>query len=771
MPTLKLPAQSASVRPGDVLAHKYRVERVLGTGGMGCVVAATHVELQERRALKFMLPHALADEAAVERFLREARAAVRLKSPHTVDVLDVGRLNTGEPYLVMEFLEGEDVKALLERGGPLPIDSAVDLVLQAVDAIDEAHDLGIVHRDLKPANLFLARGAKGKPLLKVLDFGVSKLMEGDRGQPSLTQTDSVMGSPAYMSPEQMRSAKNVDTRTDIWALGVVLYELLTGKSPFEGTTITELALNVVGKEPSPLRAQRLEVPQTLEAVVLQCLAKDPDQRFQTAGELAGALRPFGSNRGALSADVASPSADHGDEVTPSAGEVAAERAERAPQTKEAVPGSQPMDASSPPTTRTNAGLTTLARRWPLALLALLLLLLVGVYLASRRDGRSATEASATDAASGTMAVAANPKITIDLLSSEDKQAWLTEALAGFAQEYGNITVRLETMSSVEAAQAILDGRRRPTAWCPADDLAMRLLADNWRRRHGKGLFAAEGAEAPKSLLLTPVVAVAWADRAGPLRRSSQPSIWAAFSRLADPAGGWRSLGGDARWDPFALGRACPLETNAGLQALVLLAHGYYPHKRRLAVTDVTAPAFVAFMRSIQGAVDKADAATVSLLDDMVRFGPSRYDVVVATESLALKAIHTSHGRFGELEIIYPEPTMWTSHPLVLLHGDWVSEEQKGAVTALDRYLTSEQPQKLALKHYFRPSNPAIAFQGAHSPFRDGDHGLRIDIEKAVDSPPTAVLRALLDGYRSLVEPPSPGPDAPASSRAVLKSLP
>lgn len=209
---------------GDVLAGKYRVDAVLGVGGMGIVVAATHLQLEQKVALKFLLPAAIQSPEAVERFLREGRAAVRLKSQNVAKVTDVGTLENGAPYMVMEFLHGADLAAVMAERGLLPVAEAVSYVLQACEAIAEAHSLGIVHRDLKPQNLFVTRKVDGRPLIKVLDFGISKSMDTQSGL-SLTRTSSIMGSPLYMSPEQMRSSKNVDQRSDIWAIGVVLYEI------------------------------------------------------------------------------------------------------------------------------------------------------------------------------------------------------------------------------------------------------------------------------------------------------------------------------------------------------------------------------------------------------------------------------------------------------------------------------------------------------------------------------------------------------------------
>jgi len=287
-----------SVLPGDVLGGKFRVERVLGEGGMGVVTAATHLALGQLVALKFMLPQAMEFPDNVARFEREARAAVRLKSEHVARVTDVGRLDNGAPYIVMEYLEGEDLDSVIARGR-VPIQTAVDYVLQVCEAVGEAHSLGIVHRDLKPKNLFLTKRLSGKALIKVLDFGISKSL-GDTDL-NLTSTTQHLGSPNYMSPEQLRSSRNVDHHTDIWALGVILYELLTGRVPFIAETVTQLTAMVLEDPPRPLLALRSDVPLALAYAITKCLEKKPENRFRSVAELALALAPFASAEGAAKA--------------------------------------------------------------------------------------------------------------------------------------------------------------------------------------------------------------------------------------------------------------------------------------------------------------------------------------------------------------------------------------------------------------------------------------------------------------------------------------
>ncbi|MEZ4298085.1 MAG: protein kinase [Polyangiaceae bacterium] len=285
--------EDLEVRPGDIVAGKYRVEKVLGAGGMGVVVSAKHVTLDSLVAIKLMQPRAVAVKGAVERFMREGQAAARLHSKHVTKVIDVGQLDSGAPYMIMEHLQGGDLAVVLERKGAVPVADAAEYLLQACDAIGEAHAKGIVHRDLKPANLFLQTEPDGTPLIKVLDFGIAKVSGSDQG---LTGTSQGMGSGGYMSPEQMSSAKKVDHRADIWALGVTLYELITAHRPFEADSLEQFVTRVFWEQPTPLSAHRPDLPRELEAIILRCLEKQPDARFSSVAHFAHLLAPYAHPR-------------------------------------------------------------------------------------------------------------------------------------------------------------------------------------------------------------------------------------------------------------------------------------------------------------------------------------------------------------------------------------------------------------------------------------------------------------------------------------------
>jgi serine/threonine-protein kinase len=288
------PPLCGAFQSGAVVAGKYRVEQKIAEGGIGVVVLASHLELNRRVAIKYLQTKMLDSPSTVERFRREAQLAASLRSEHVVRVFDVGVLDPGGPYMVMEHLDGEDLGSVLARG-PLPRQLAIDYVLQACDAIAEAHALDIVHRDLKPENLFLARRRRGGgTIVKLLDFGISKASTRSlERQPSVTEDGEHVGTPVYMSPEQLLSSGDVDLRSDIWALGVVLFELLTGTLPFAGKTMPQLCANILASPPIPLRARCPEASPELESILRKCLCKDPSRRYRNVEELAQELVPFG----------------------------------------------------------------------------------------------------------------------------------------------------------------------------------------------------------------------------------------------------------------------------------------------------------------------------------------------------------------------------------------------------------------------------------------------------------------------------------------------
>ena len=389
---------------GTILADKYRVSRILGEGGMGLVVEAFHLQLEQRVAIKFLHTQAMAHSSLVTRFAREARAMIRIKSEHVARVIDVGTLDSGAPYMVMEYLEGKDLEAVVAERGPLPCDRAVEFVLQACEALAEAHTLGIIHRDLKPSNLFLTARADRSDCVKVLDFGISKTRtDSGEGDVGLTQTSAMLGSPLYMAPEQMSSAKQVDERTDIWALGAILFELLTASPPFPADSIAEIRLRIERGKPLDIRAFRDDVPADLEAVVLRCLATDPSARFANLAELASALVQFAPPEAELSVQRVQRL------LAPASGPPPSQHAALARTEQADRSGSGPGLAATPPPSESSQGAKTHSasahvtpvspassghRTW-IGAAAIVAALAIGIGFASSRERTTSAEAGSS----------------------------------------------------------------------------------------------------------------------------------------------------------------------------------------------------------------------------------------------------------------------------------------------------------------------------------------------------------------------------------------
>jgi serine/threonine-protein kinase len=276
--------------PGTVISGKYRIDSILGRGAMGVVVAATHLELREAIALKFLYAKTDGSEDFKSRFRREAQVSAKLRNEHITRVLDVGTWREGAMYMVMEYLAGNDLRKMIRTQGPFPIGAAVEYIVQVCEGVAEAHAHGIIHRDLKPSNLLVTKRADGSDLVKILDFGISKWTAMGEEEGELTQTGVVLGSPKYMSPEQLFGAGSVDSRTDIWSIGAILYELIGGRPPYDQPSLARICADLAGNKPPPrLRDQRTEVTPELEAVVLHCLERSVDLRIQSVADLAGDL--------------------------------------------------------------------------------------------------------------------------------------------------------------------------------------------------------------------------------------------------------------------------------------------------------------------------------------------------------------------------------------------------------------------------------------------------------------------------------------------------
>ncbi|MBN1607628.1 MAG: serine/threonine protein kinase [Polyangiaceae bacterium] len=276
-------------RPGTVVDRKYRIDALVGTGGMGFVYRAWNLTLEQWVAIKVLRPEYAHDPEAAAQVANEARAMARLRGIHVGRVLDVGRTDAQCPYVVLEYLQGHTLRAELEARGRLELAQAVNVVLQACEAVAEAHAAGIVHCDLKPENLVLALAPDGTQVLKVIDFGISRRTDAD---PNVRPDCFAAGSPRYMAPEQLVAPESVDERADVWSLGVVLFELLTGHTPFAGDSLVAMGVKLRTAQAPSLCSVRPDLPTELENVVQRCLSRLPENRIASVAELADALSPF-----------------------------------------------------------------------------------------------------------------------------------------------------------------------------------------------------------------------------------------------------------------------------------------------------------------------------------------------------------------------------------------------------------------------------------------------------------------------------------------------
>jgi serine/threonine-protein kinase len=278
------------LKEGTVIDGKYRVDDVLGRGAMGVVVAATHQELREKVALKFLYVRADNGSDFRARFRREAQVSAKLKNEHITRVIDIGTWREHALFMVMEHLTGTDLRKVTRNFGALPVDRAIDYIIQVCEGMAEAHAHGIIHRDLKPSNLFVTKRADGTDLIKILDFGISKWSAQEGELDDLTQTGVVLGSPKYMSPEQLFGSGAVDVRADVWSIGAIFYELLVGHPPFDFPTLTRICAELSStRPPANMREQRPDLPEALDEVVLRALERDRDGRIANVADLAGAI--------------------------------------------------------------------------------------------------------------------------------------------------------------------------------------------------------------------------------------------------------------------------------------------------------------------------------------------------------------------------------------------------------------------------------------------------------------------------------------------------
>jgi ABC-type molybdate transport system substrate-binding protein len=343
---------------------------------------------------------------------------------------------------------------------------------------------------------------------------------------------------------------------------------------------------------------------------------------------------------------------------------------------------------------------------------------------------------------------------ISMLYSSEKKEWMEAAAALFQKAHPDIKLTLTAMGSLDAANAIVEGRERPTLFSPADSLVQNLVASTWRSVNHTDLFAASGEDAPQPLVITPLVFVAWEDRGAALLKASGGSIgWRTIHAGVAAHDGWPALGGSASWGFVKLGHADPARSNSGLQALFSMTLDYYGKRGGVDVADLLRPGYQTFVKEVEKGVPTLETSTGAFMTDMLRFGPSKYDVAVVYESTALSQIGTADGRWGKLRVYYPATTLWSDHPVELLQAPWVTDAQRGAARAFVGYLRSRPAQESAITFGFRPADPTVPLKTAdpQNPFtRLADRGVKLDIPPMAPPPSGEVVRTMLQMWSRTV---------------------
>jgi ABC-type Fe3+ transport system substrate-binding protein len=346
------------------------------------------------------------------------------------------------------------------------------------------------------------------------------------------------------------------------------------------------------------------------------------------------------------------------------------------------------------------------------------------------------------------------EVEISMLYSTEKKEWLEAAAATFRTEHPEVSLKLTGLGSLDAAQAILDEKQKPTLWSPADSLALNLLASDWETRNHTPLWANEGGDAPLPLVISPLVFAVWADRAEVLEKAGGGSItWKALHRAVASAQGWPSIGGKADWGFVKLGHTDPTRSNSGLQALVLMTYDFYGRAAGLEMADVLKADYQQYVKELERGVTRFESSTGTFMNEMVLFGPSKYDLAVVYENLAIAQLENAQGRWGDLKVYYPATTLWSDHPVALLQAPWVTEPQRQAGRKFIELLRSKPVQESALAHGFRPGDPSIPLKAgdARNPFtRLAQYGVRVDIPPVAQAPSGPVVRTLMTMWSRVV---------------------
>ena len=384
------------------------------------------------------------------------------------------------------------------------------------------------------------------------------------------------------------------------------------------------------------------------------------------------------------------------------------------------------------------------------LAALAIVLLMGGGDKKKANGTTTTQTSG----SGVTAKPPENTTEIQVMYSTEKKDWIEAVTADFSKANPSIKVTLVGKGSLDAAQAILDGGAQPDVWSPADSMVMNLLTSDWQTKNHAAIVASSGEDAPQPLLLTPLVFVAWEDRANVLLKASGGSIsWKAIHKAVTSPQGWPAIGGQGRWGFVKLGHTDPTRSNSGLEALYLMSLEWFG-KPKLAIEDLLDPKYQEFVKGVEKGVTKFESSTGTFMTDMVRFGPSKYDISVVYESLAISQLADAAGRWGKLRVYYPSTTIWSDHPVAVLDAPWVKPEQKVAARKFVAFLRSKPSQQRALEYGFRPADTSVPIvtSDAQNPFtRLAPDGVTVDVPPAAATPDGPLVRNLMMMWTRVVQ--------------------
>jgi serine/threonine protein kinase len=699
---------------------RYRVLRVLGAGGMGVVFQAEDVDLLRPVALKCLLPALAASEEARHRFVREARAAAAVEHDHIVVIYQVGE-DHDIPFLAMQLLLGESLETRIRRVGKIPPREILRLGREMAEGLAAAHGRGLIHRDIKPGNVWL-EGPQAR--VKLLDFGLARAITEDT---HATQAGAVLGTPAYMAPEQV-AGESTDERSDLFSLGSVLYEMCTGQVPFPGKNTTAVLLAVTHAQELPAATLNPNIPAPLSELLSRLLAKDPRKRLPSARAVVEAIEAIERSHADLMATTYPDSQEStATQVVP----IATTKLTLDRTHTNALASTEPTTQAAGSSGDTPKGPThDRARFWVVMGFSLAA---VVIALAGALRPWLPTPAPP---------VAASSPVEFGIAYGTEKKRWFESAVQQFTgtAEGKDVKINLLPRGSLEGAQTVLQEDKGVHVWAPASSLFRDHLVSRWQKKHGHNPILKE-----ENLSLTPLVFVFWEPRLQAFLKKYETVDFATIGQALKEPSGWGAIASQPEWGSFKFSHTDPEKSNSGLMSLIVMAHEFHRQAGRLTPAQLDDPKFQEWVTDFEKHVGALSHSTGTLMEDMVRRGPSSYDALLVYENVVIDYFNTAQGRWGKLAVAYPPYNLWSDHPYYLLDVPWSSPEQRRAAEAFLRFLMSEPMQRAALTHGFRPSNVNIAIQGvADSPFTiHAQSGLKVALRGIVPVPGAATVDSLL----------------------------